>query len=89
MVFSPVVESEKLEITEIIYCQTGFAVSFVLDLPNQGLWGPVIPILIQLACEKLFCLHQFHRYTLRNIPAYTTRAHAWWEWERTILAALS
>ena len=29
--FSPVVESEKLEITEIIYCQTGFAVSFGLD----------------------------------------------------------
>ena len=28
---SPVVESDKLEITEIIYCQTGFAVSFGLD----------------------------------------------------------
>ena len=31
VVFSPVVESEKLKITEIIFCQTGFAVSFVLD----------------------------------------------------------
>jgi len=46
VVFLPVVESEKLEITEIIYCKTGFVVSFVLDLPNQGLWGPVISILI-------------------------------------------
>ena len=31
VVFSPVVESKRLEITEIIYCQTGFAVSFGLD----------------------------------------------------------
>ena len=35
MVFSPVVETEKLEITEIVYCQTGFAVTFVLDQPKD------------------------------------------------------
>ena len=32
MVFSPVVEPEKLEITEIIYYQTGFAVSFIVSI---------------------------------------------------------
>ena len=37
VVFSSGVESKKLEITETIYCQTGFAVSVVLDLPSQGL----------------------------------------------------